>query len=49
MESTGVYCKPAVNLLEGRFAVLRVNAEHLKQMPGRKSDVKGCDKRPPKR
>ena len=40
MESTGVYWKPIYNILEGRFTVLRVNARHLKQVPGRKSDIR---------
>ena len=42
MESTGVYWKPIYNILESRFAVLLVNARHLKQVPGRKSDVRDC-------
>ncbi len=42
MESTGVYWKPVFNLLEGRCAVILVNAEHIKQVPGRKTDVKDC-------
>jgi hypothetical protein len=42
VESTGVYWKPAFNLPGGRFEVLLVNAEHAKQVPGRKTDVKGC-------
>jgi transposase len=42
MESTGVYWKPVVNLLEGRVAVILVNAEHIKKVPGRKTDVKDC-------
>jgi len=42
MESTGVYWKPVFNLLEGRFAVILVNAEHIKKVPGRKTDVKDC-------
>src|SRR5262249_29769806 len=42
MESTGVYWKPAFNILEGRVAVILVNAEHIKQVPGRKTDVKDC-------
>jgi transposase len=42
MESTGVYWKPIFNLLEGRFAVLLVNARHIKQVPGRKTDVRDC-------
>lgn len=42
MESTGVYWKPLYNLLEGSFTLLLVNAAHIKQVPGRKSDVKDC-------
>ncbi len=42
MESTGVYWKPVFNLLEGRFDILLANAEHIKQVPGRKTDVKDC-------
>src|SRR3954447_18300510 len=37
MESTGVYWKPIFNILEGRFHVLLVNAQHIKQVPGRKT------------
>ena len=43
MESTGVYWKPLFNLLEGSFTLLLVNAAHVKQVPGRKSDVKDCE------
>src|SRR5688572_16630029 len=39
MESTGVYWKPVYNLLEGSFELLVVNAQHIKAVPGRKSDV----------
>src|SRR5215475_3594564 len=42
MESTGVYWKPIFNILESRFTVLLVNARHLKQVPGRKSDIRDC-------
>jgi transposase len=42
MESTGVYWKPIWNVLEERFEVRVVNAHHLKQVPGRKTDVKDC-------
>ncbi len=42
MESTGVYWKPVFNILEGRFVVVLVNAQHIKQVPGRKTDVKDC-------
>jgi transposase len=43
MESTGVYWKPVWNLLEGQFELLLVNARHIKQVPGRKTDVKDCE------
>jgi transposase len=43
MESTGVYWKPVYHLLEGRFEVLLVNAHHIKQVPGRKTDVKDAE------
>ncbi len=39
MESTGVYWKPVWNLLESRLTLLLVNAQHIKQVPGRKTDV----------
>ena len=42
MESTGVYWKPVYHLLEGQFVLLLVNAQHIKQVPGRKTDVKDC-------
>jgi transposase len=42
MESTGVYWKPVFNLLEGGVHVVLVNAEHIKRVPGRKTDVKDC-------
>jgi transposase len=38
MESTGVSWKPVFHLREGRFEVLLVNAQHLKNVPGRKTD-----------
>jgi len=40
MESTGVYWKPVFNLLEGQVEVVLVNAHHIKNVPGRKTDVK---------
>ena len=43
MESTGVYWKPIHNLLEGQFTLVLVNAQHFKQVPGRKSDVRDCE------
>jgi transposase len=39
MESTGVYWKPVFNLLEGQFAIVVVNAERIKALRGRKTDV----------
>jgi len=39
MESTGDYWKPVFNLLEGVVEVILVNAQHLKAVPGRKTDV----------
>ncbi len=39
MESTGVYWKPLWNLLEDQFTLLLVNAQHVKTVPGRKTDV----------
>jgi transposase len=39
LESTGVYWKPIYNILEGQFELLLVNAQHLKAVPGRKTDV----------
>src|SRR4029077_6014301 len=43
MESTGVYWKPIYNLLEGSFTLLLGNARHIKQVPGRKTDVRDCE------
>jgi transposase len=39
MEATGVYWKPVWAVLEDRFACMLVNARHVKQVPGRKTDV----------
>lgn len=43
MESTGVLWKPIYNILEDRFEVLLCNAKHIKQVPGRKTDVKDSE------
>jgi len=43
MESTGVYWKSIYNLLEGDFELLVVNAQHIKAVPGRKTDVKDAE------
>jgi transposase len=40
MESTGVYWKPVFNILEADFAVILVNARHIKHVPGHKTDKK---------
>lgn len=42
MESTGVYWKPVWNLLEDDFSLMLVNAQHVKNVPGRKTDVQDC-------
>ncbi|MFC1834364.1 transposase [Thermodesulfobacteriota bacterium] len=39
MESTGVYWKPVFNILEGYMEVVLVNAGHVKNVPGRKTDM----------
>lgn len=43
MESTGEFWKPVYNLLEGQFELLVVNARHIKNVPGRKTDVKDAE------
>ncbi len=43
MESTGVYWKPVYNVLETKFTLLVVNAHHIKNVPGRKTDVKDAE------
>lgn len=44
MESTGVYWIPLYEILEARgFTVMLVNAHHVKNVPGRKSDVSDCE------
>jgi transposase len=42
MESTGVYWKPIFYVLEDVVTCLLVNAAHVKQVPGRKTDVQDC-------
>ena len=39
MESTGVYWKPVWHVVEGRFELVLANAMHIRNIPGRKSDV----------
>lgn len=43
MESTGVYWKPIYNVLENHFKLLLVNAKHIKNVPGKKTDVKDAE------
>src|SRR2546421_2954523 len=43
MESTGIYWRPVFNLLEGRFEVILVNAQHMKAVPGHKTDIKDSE------
>jgi transposase len=43
MEATGVYWKPAFNVLEGQFELLVVNAHHIKAVPGRKTDIRDAE------
>jgi transposase len=43
MESTGEFWKPIYNLLEGSCTVRVVNAQHIKPVPGRKTDVKDAE------
>src|SRR3990172_1037515 len=39
MESTGVYWRPVHNVLEGLMEIVLVNARHIKNVPGRKTDI----------
>ena len=43
MESTGVYWKPIWNVLEEELELLLVNAQHIKAVPGRKTDTKDAE------
>lgn len=43
MESTGVYWKPVWNILEENFQLILANAKHVKNVPGRKTDVKDAE------
>jgi transposase len=43
MESTGVYWKPVFNILEDSLEVILVNARHVKNVPGRKTDVQDSE------
>lgn len=43
MESTGIYWRPVLTILEGRFQVMVVNAAHMKAVPGHKTDIKDSE------
>ena len=43
LESTGVLWEPVWNILDGRSQLLLVNPRHVKQVPGRKSDVSDAE------
>jgi transposase len=43
MESTGVYWKPVYSVLEGSFELIVGNARHIRNVPGRKTDVKDAE------
>lgn len=43
MEATGVYWKPIWNLMEDQFELLLCNPAHMKQVPGRKTDVSDAE------
>jgi transposase len=43
MESTGEYWKPVFNILQANFEVWLVNAQHIKAVPGRKTDVNDAE------
>jgi transposase len=43
MESTGIYWRPVYAVLEGHVELIVGNAQHIKNVPGRKTDVKDCE------
>jgi transposase len=43
LESTGVYWKPVYTILEGALEIVVANAQHVKKVPGRKTDVKDAE------
>lgn len=42
MESTGVYWRPVYNILENLMNIVLVNARHVRNLPGRKTDIRDC-------
>src|ERR1044072_8336459 len=43
MESSGVYWKPVWNILEPQFTIVLANAQHIKNVPGRKTDQRDAE------
>ena len=43
MESTGIFWRPVINVLGEDFKIILANARHIKNVPGRKTDVKDCE------
>ena len=43
LESTGIYWRPIFNLLEERYEIVLVNAQHMHAIPGHKTDVKDSE------
>jgi transposase len=43
MESTGPYWKPVLKILEDSFEVILANVRHIKNVPGRKTDIKDSE------
>jgi transposase len=43
MEATGVYWRPVWAVLEGQFELMLVNPQHIKAIPGRKTDARDCE------
>ena len=43
LESTGVYWKPVYNIMEASMEIILANARDIKNLPGRKTDVKDCE------
>ncbi len=43
MESAGEFWKPVGNILEGNFELLLVNTQHIKRVPGRKTDIQKAE------
>ena len=44
MESRGIYWKPIFNIIGENFECILVNAKHIKNVPGRKTEVKDSER-----